>query len=309
MCYLEGEKNASEHTRVNYLMDIRQFAGLTWGDDIKLPVSWASADRFAARRFAVSFQKMESAPATTARKISSLRSFYRYLLREELVPVNPFSGLQIPRRERRLPDVLSVDQVGRLLDAPMKLKDDGGGDGRRGDANWRYYAVVRDRAILEVLYSTGMRVSELIGMDESQADLVSGLVKARGKGKKERLCPLGRPAVRALREALDARETLYFGEGRSYRRGAPFLNKHGGRITVRSVERIMKKYLAEAGLRADVSPHALRHSFATHLLDAGADLRCVQELLGHASLSTTQIYTHISVERLKEVYEQAHPRA
>lgn len=167
----------------------------------------------------------------------------------------------------------------------------------------------RDTAILELLYSTGMRVGELAGLTDEQVEYLSGVVKVRGKGKKERLCPFGRPAHRALRAAVESRDRFRLLLGKKGAAPALFLNRHGGRLTTRSVERMVKRYLPDAGLNPNISPHALRHSFATHMLDAGADLRSVQELLGHASLSTTQIYTHVSVERLKEVYEQAHPRA
>ena len=173
---------------------------------------------------------------------------------------------------------------------------------------WLDYAFSRDTAILEILYSTGMRVSELAGMNESDIDLLASVVKVRGKGKKERLCLLGKPAVKAMQAALEKRSTL---AGMFKRAGLPpvFVGRTGGRLTTRSIERLMKRYLARANLDPRMSPHALRHSFATHLLDAGADLRSVQELLGHASLSTTQIYTHVTVERLKQVYNEAHPRA
>ena len=167
---------------------------------------------------------------------------------------------------------------------------------------------LRDTAILELLYSTGMRIAELCGLTDARLDLLSGTALVRGKGKKERLCPIGRPAAEALQAALDARDRLAAARGRS-RAQALFVNKNSGPLTPRSVERSLKRYLAAAGLSPEITPHVLRHSFATHLLDAGADLRSVQELLGHASLSTTQIYTHVSVEKLKEEYGKSHPRA
>jgi len=172
---------------------------------------------------------------------------------------------------------------------------------------WIEYAAARDAAILELLYSTGMRLAECAGLKESQLDVLAGVARVLGKGRKERLCPLGNPALRALRTALEKRDGLGL-PGRP--RDLPlFVGKTGGRLTPRSIERMMKTHLVAAGLNPDFSPHALRHSFATHLLDAGADLRSVQELLGHASLSTTQLYTHVSIERMKDVYEKAHPRA
>jgi len=169
--------------------------------------------------------------------------------------------------------------------------------------------VARDSAILELLYSTGMRINELVKLPEESIDLLSGVARVRGKGKKERLCPLGSPATRTLMKNLELRENIWILEGKRDARSPVFLNKNGGSISARSIERMMKKYVLFCGLNAELTPHSLRHSFATHLLDAGADLRSVQELLGHASLSTTQIYTHVSVERLKEVYQLAHPRA
>ncbi len=303
MRYLEAERNASVHTRANYLMDINQFIRQQWGEQARPPHRWIEVDRFAGRRFLAGFQKGGCAPATARRKLSSMRSFFRFLMREEQVKGNPFAGLILPRRVRKLPAVLTVEEVGRLLAAPLAAEPG------PGAAPFHACAALRDAAILELIYSTGMRLAEVTSLREDQIDLLGGSIRVRGKGKKERLCPMGNPAARALRAYLDARERHLLDSGVS-RKGVPlFLNKAGGALTPRSVERMMKKYLRGAGLNAEHSPHALRHSFATHLLDAGADLRAVQELLGHASLSTTQIYTHVSIERLKEVYERAHPRA
>lgn len=308
--YMEGERNASPHTIANYLMDIGQFALGVWGPEARPPFPWKETDRYTARRFLAGFQKAGMSPSTTARKVSSLRSFYRFMVREEHVAANPFSGLLSPKRVKKLPNVLSVTEVNRLLQAPLKARGQDAEEGTgRAPRGWAGYARCRDAAILELLYSTGMRVSELTSLADDQVDFLSGVVKVRGKGKKERLCPFGRPAHRALRQAAERRDLVWAAMGRKGRIPHVFLNKNGGRLTTRSVERMMKKYLAAAGLNPAVSPHALRHSFATHMLDAGADLRSVQELLGHASLSTTQIYTHVTVERLKQVYEQAHPRA
>lgn len=288
-----------------YLLDVRQFVACVWGDAAEPPFRWKEADRFAARKFLVQCQKRGGSASTTGRKLSSLRSLYRFLVREGHASINPFSGLPLPKRGKRLPKVLSADEVGRLLDAPLQSL----AESKRPDTpeaqRWADYAALRDTAILELLYSTGMRLGELAGLRDKDVDLLSGTVRVMGKGKKERLCPLGRPAQRALRKALEARAGAGVGAAASIL----FLNKSGGRLTPRSIERLMKQHLVRAGLNPEFSPHALRHSFATHLLDAGADLRSVQELLGHASLSTTQIYTHVSIERLKKVYEQAHPRA
>ncbi len=308
MRYLEAEKDVSDHTLYHYRSDIRQFAAMIFGDR-RPPFPWDSVDRYDARRFLIHFQRLECAPTTTARKASSLRSFYRFLVRENVVRDNPFAGVALPRRDHRLPKVLSVDEVKSLLESPL-TSDDQAKTGGGASSVFLQYAPIRDAAIFEVLYSTGMRIQELVSLKEAQIDFLSGIIKVWGKGKKERLCPMGNPASLALQRALGARVEVWAPLG-GRPKGPPalFLNKYGGPITARSIERIMKKYLQRCNLAAHFSPHALRHSFATHLLDAGADLRCVQELLGHSSLSTTQIYTHISVERLKEVYEQSHPRA
>lgn len=302
--YLRAEKNASEHTQSSYFMDLRQFIGLQWGPEAKPPFRWTEVDRFAARRFLVSQQKAGREATTTRRKLSALRSFFRFLVREEYVKGNPFVGVTMPRRARNLPEVMSIDEVARLLAAPDQAVPEEGASGA-----WTEFVRSRDTAILEVLYSTGMRLREMTGLRDEQMDLLSGTVVVRGKGRKERLCPLGNPAIKAMRRYLEHRDVALMGWGKGGRPKAVFLNKFGGPLTPRSVERLMKKYLILANLNTERSPHALRHSFATHLLDAGADLRSVQELLGHVSLSTTQIYTHVSIERLKEVYEKSHPRS
>jgi len=308
LSYLRAERDASSHTIDSYLLDIRQFATVTWGAQATPPYPWKEPDRFAARRFLAGLQRAGSAPASTARKMSSLRSFYRFLMREGAVKANPFSGLPLPKRPRRLPAVMSIAEVTRLLEAPNRAPAPPP-DADAAQRAWHAYARIRDRAILELLYSTGMRVAELAALKDDQLDFLAGVARVRGKGKKERLCPIGLPALRAVRAAIEQRDSIRVALGCQGAAPALFINRHGGRLTTRSIERMMKPYLQLVGLNPDLSPHALRHSFATHMLDAGADLRCVQELLGHASLSTTQIYTHVSVERLKEVYEQAHPRA
>jgi site-specific recombinase XerD len=198
-----------------------------------------------------------------------------------------------------------VSEVDQLLAAPRALAE-----AEKPDSLFQEYVPVRDTAILEVLYSTGMRIGELVSMTENRIDILSGIISVLGKGKKERLCPLGRPAERALQNALSWRTDVWISLGvKGDPKNVIFLNRHGGPLTARSIERMLKKYVGYCGLKPTISPHALRHSFATHLLDNGADLRSVQELLGHASLSTTQIYTHVSIEKLKRVYEEAHPRA
>jgi integrase/recombinase XerC len=306
--YLEHERNASVHTRAAYRRDISQFVRSVWGPDARPPHAWNAADAFAARRFLVEFQKAGAKAATTARKLASLRSFYRFMQREELASRNPFSGLRAPKRPRGLPHVLSVQETARLLDAPLRVQPEAPA-GRGADPRVREYLQRRDAAILELLYSTGARVGEAAGLRDADLELLSGVVRVRGKGKKERLCPLGRPAVRALEAAVRLRNALWPPPARSRGDRPVFVNFRNEPLTPRSIERMMKRYLAVAGLNPELSPHALRHSFATHMLDAGADLRSVQELLGHASLSTTQIYTHVTVERLRKVYQETHPRA
>jgi len=234
------------------------------------------------------------ASATMARKIATLRSFYRWLDKTGLVSSNPMLMIRTPRQSKRLPKAITVDQVEKLLAAP----DDSTLLG------------ARDRAILETLYSTGIRVSELVGINRGDIDEPGRAVIIRGKGRKERIVPLGSHAIAALTHYSAMLDQQAQQEGRSSNSDDPlFINKHGSRLSTRSVRRKVSKYLAEAGLDPDISPHTLRHSFATHLLDNGADLRSVQELLGHQSLSTTQVYTHLTTQRLRDAYDDAHPRA
>ena len=239
------------------------------------------------RRFVAHLSGTSVSRRTVARRLSCLRSFFRYLCREGTLEHNPAAAVPTPRLERRLPSFLDERQVVRLLEAPVLKKWQG----------WR------DRAILEALYSTGMRVSELAGLNLQDVDEISGTIVVRGKGKKERLCPVGQTALSLVRTYLAKRpkklQVPY----------ALFVSQKGTRLTVRQVDRLIAQYVQTVGLPPSISPHSLRHSFATHLLEHGADLRSVQELLGHASLSTTQIYTHITPQRLKKVYDQAHPRA
>jgi integrase/recombinase XerC len=303
--HLTAERNASPHTVAGYLQDLAQFAASVW-PQARPPYDWRAPDRAVARAFLVRFAREGAAPSTTRRKLSAVRAFYKFLEREEMVPRNPFGGVRGPRLARRLPQILAVTQVQALLEAPVHALAESERSGTPA-APEAVYGALRDAAFLELLYSTGARVSEAAGLTRRQMDLVGGVARVRGKGKKERLCALGRPAILALEKAIEISEMLW---PESRQENAPvFLNLHGGPLTVRSMERSMKKWLAAAGLPAELTPHKLRHSFATHLLDAGADLRSVQELLGHASLTTTQIYTQVSVERLKEVYRHAHPRA
>jgi integrase/recombinase XerC len=248
------------------------------------------------RSFLTHLNEQQYSAATMARKIATLRSFYKWADRRGLSNGNPMTLIRTPRQGKRLPKAITIEQVEQLLAAP-------------GDAD---VLARRDRAMLETLYSTGIRVSELVALNMNELDLGSEALKIRGKGKKERIVPLGSHALGAINRYLDmARADSKFGaEIREKGDKAPlFLNKHGGRLSSRSVRRKLDKYLKQVGLDPTISPHTLRHSFATHLLDNGADLRTVQEMLGHQSLSTTQIYTHLTTQRMQEQYSKAHPRA
>jgi integrase/recombinase XerC len=258
----------------------------------------SDADAMVIRRFLAHLDGFGYSPATTARKIATLRSFYKWMLHRELVESNPMLLIRTPKQAKRLPKAITVEQVDKLLSMPDNRQTLG----------------ARDRAILETLYSTGVRVSELVELNVTDLDTEGQTLHVRGKGKRERIVPLGSHAMAAIRHYLtllepDARFTKLRQASLAGETIPLFVNKNGGRLSSRSVRRKLDKYLAAAGLDPTVSPHTLRHSFATHLLDNGADLRSVQELLGHQSLSTTQIYTHLSTMRLRDSYDQAHPRA
>ena len=306
--HLRAERNASEHTVSGYVQDIGQFAAFVWPEaaPVKPPFGWALVRREQAREFLVAFHRAGWAPTTTRRKLSSVRTFYRFLEREGLAASNPFAGLRGPRLGRRLPAVLGIPEVEALLAAPLAslaaLR------ARRGPVSpSAEYAALRDTAVFEVLYSTGCRISEIAALTWGAIKLAPGTTIVEGKGRKQRLCVLGGPARSALQALREQAERVW--PGLASDASPVFLNVQGGPLTPRSMERQMKVWLGAAGLPPELTPHKLRHSFATHLLDAGADLRSVQEMLGHASLSTTQIYTHVSVERLKAEYTKAHPRA
>ena len=307
LTYLHAERNASDHTVESYRMDIEQFARMVLNvDAAAAPVNWDDVSVHDTRSFVVLLQGDKLARTSISRKMSSLRSFYRYMIRDGKASANPFSGLTSPKRGKMLPKYMTVEEVSRLLDAPGQYWPAASSRQLTRSDEHVQLSIARDSAILEVIYSGGLRISEAIGLNLGSIDLIGGVMLVRGKGKKERICALGSPAERALRTYLAVRE-LWTSDSR--KEAALFVNKDGNRITPRSFQRNFKLYLEQAGLPADMTPHKLRHSFATHLLDAGADLRSVQELLGHANLSTTQIYTHISSERLKAVYAKAHPRA
>ncbi len=293
--FLGGERNDSPHTVKAYGRDLADFTeflddfygGTSW--------TWAGVDRLAIRGFLAHATRRGWSKRSSARALSAIRSFYKFLNLHHGIEVNPGRSAGTPKLERRLPQYLDRPAVEKLF----ALAETRAGDGS--------FAGLRNRAMLEVFYSTGMRLSELVGLDVDDLDLVSDQARVRGKGKKERLLPVGRPAVLAVRKYLPGRDAAVAAKGADRR--ALFLSARGRRLTPRAVQRIVRGFLDAVGEGADVRTHSLRHSFATHLLDAGADLRAVQELLGHASLSTTQVYTHTSVERLKKVYHQAHPRA
>ena len=286
--HLKFEKNCSDHTVRNYISDLDQYESFLkekkGSDDAGLEV-----DSLIIRRYIASLQK-DHARSSVGRKLAAIRSFYRFLVREGVLEANPLEGMATPKIEKRLPKFFSVDDVFRLMDSPKSDK----------------ILVMRDRAILELLYSSGLRVSELTSLSLPDIDFAGGMVKVLGKGRKERLLPVGSKALSALNSYLEQRVEQKKVEKDEE---AIFLNARGSRLTSRSVGRIVEKYLRRAGIPGKGSPHTMRHSFATHLLDAGADLRGIQELLGHASLSTTQKYTHITTDKLMEVYDKAHPRA
>ena len=296
--YLLAERNVSPHTLSGYASDLAQLVSSVWGPDAAPPFSWKDVSERDAHAFVMAFAKDGSTPATVQRKLAAARSFCRFLQREEAILDNPFSLLRGPRKAKTLPKVLSVAEIERFLACPRRDFE----EGTLGE-----YPALRDTAIFESLYSTGCRISEMTVITWGEIDFGRGTLVVTGKGSKDRLVILGRPALTALgrlREVAASIDPAYANE-----KAAVFLSDRFGKISSRFVERRMKRYLAEAGLPADLTPHKLRHSFATHLLDTGADLRAVQEMLGHASLSTTQIYTHVSVERLRDEYAKAHPRA
>ena len=305
--YLRNTKNMSEHTIASYGIDICQFARMCLQKDpLNEQIDWDAVGVHDARNFIVDLQDAELTKTSMLRKLSGLRSFFRYLVRDCRVRNNPFSGLTGPKKQKSLPKYMTVTEVGSLLDAPAQFWHEALASGYARDEGSADFQARRDTAMLEIIYSGGLRISECTGLNLSDIDLFSGVMKIRGKGKKERLGAIGGPATRALRNYLMMRRTM-FSDNRP--ESPVFLNQQGTRFTDRSFQRNFKQYLVTAHLPPEMTPHKLRHSFATHLLDAGADLRSVQELLGHANLSTTQLYTHISSERMRAVYHQAHPRA
>ncbi len=294
--FLAVERNDSPNTVKAYGRDLEQIAAFFDGYYGGSSWKWAGVDRLAIRGFLGQGAKKGWSKRTLARALSALRSFYRFLNLHHGIEVNPARAASTPKLEKRLPGYLDRKAMDRVFELAQT---------RAGEGS---LAAVRNRAIVEVFYSTGMRLSELVSMDLDDLDLVGDQVRVKGKGRKERLLPIGRPAVSALRHYFPKRDEALRDAPRPEAR-AVFIGPRGRRLTPRAVQLVVRSFLDEVSEGQDVSTHSLRHSFATHLLDAGADLRAVQELLGHVSLSTTQIYTHTSVERLKKVYHQAHPRA
>jgi len=286
--FMEVERTASPRTLANYRDAIRRFS--EW-QTAKKPKAWSECRPDDFRMYLFDLMKGGMARATVRLHFAAIRSFYKYLTRRRGLESNPVAEVLLPKLEKKLPVVLTEAQMLEMLELPLKIKQP------KQASSWLPY---RDAAILEVFYSTGVRVSELVAIDVRDIDPYTETVRVLGKGSKERVCPIGAPAMKAIQAY---RQQLKIDEG------ALFLSKVRRRITTRAVSDILKKYLEASDIPLKVSPHKLRHSFATHMLDHGADLRTVQKLLGHASLSTTQIYTHVSVERMKKVYDEAHPRA
>ena len=291
--YLALEKGASEHTFRSYLNDLSHFEGFILSSGLypiseRGEVDVSRVDRDIIRIYLRALFRSNKR-SSIARKLASIRSFFQYLVREGIVSKNPAKGVATPKSEKYIPTTLTIDEMFRLLDAPDTSNPLG----------------LRDRAILELLYSSGVRVGELTQLNCVDVDWELGIIKVLGKGKKERIVPIGSKAIEAMKDSLQ-RRGLSLGNGGK----CPlFINTRGGRLTDRSVRRIVERYAQKSGLRRSISPHALRHTFATHLLDAGADLRDIQELLGHVSLSTTQKYTHVSIDGLMDIYDRAHPRS
>jgi integrase/recombinase XerC len=295
--YLSLEKNASPHTCRCYRKDLEGFEDFLRSSGMYLNpagvVEIKGVDRLAIRKY-MSFLHRKNKKSSIARKISTLRSFFKYLIREQVISSNPAKSVSTPKVEKTLPTTLTVDEAFRLMESPQSLPE------KPSDVSKENR--LRDRAILELLYSSGVRVSELVGLNLNQLDSDLGIARVMGKGRKERIVPVGAKAIEALKAYLEDR--------RVFRGEDPiFVNSFGGRLTTRSVGRLIKKYTRHSGIFRKVSPHSLRHTFATHLLDAGADIREIQEMLGHSSLSTTQRYTHVSMGKLMEVYDKAHPRS
>jgi integrase/recombinase XerC len=292
--YLTVERNVSEHTRKAYIADIEEFAEfLQKNDFIKNTFELSQVEIETIRAYLVYLFRRKVKKVTVNRKISSLRAFYKYLIRSGRNKNNPAAMIQTAKTEKYMPNFLSVDEMFEVLKVPH---DDS-------------ITALRNQAMLELFYSSGLRLSELAGLNVMDLDFQQSLVKVRGKGRKERIVPIGKPALTAIQEYLAKTYELRKKVDEDVFKYPLFLNVRGTRITVRSIARIVDEITKKSGIGRKISPHALRHSFATHLLNAGADLRSIQELLGHESLSTTQKYTAVNINRMMEIYDKAHPRA
>jgi len=292
--FLKNEKNYSNNTIISYKNDLLQLLNYLKEYKIIKRDNIKYIDRSIMRKYIVYLKKCDYSVRSICRKISTIRSFFKFLSREGMVDINPTINLITPKIVKKLPSFLYLEEINKLIETPSGHTILG----------------IRDRAILELLYGTGMRVGELVNLSIRDIDLYEKTVRVFGKGSKERILPLGNPSIRAVQEYLTSRDI--FRKNISLDKidqNALFLNRFGGRLSVRSIRRLLIKYMKMADLNKKISPHVLRHSFATHLLGGGADLRSVQELLGHESLSTTQIYTHITKERLKEIYNKSYPRS
>jgi len=295
--HLEVERNLTLNTRKNYLIDIKQFKEFFVKNYASAENSGADSlmhiDHMVIRAFLGSLYREKLKKVTISRKVTALRTFFRYLLREGMVKINCADMVQAPRAEKYIPTFLSVDEVSTLLKPEM-------------DTN---ATRLRDRAIIELFYSSGIRLSELVSINMVDIDFDMGLMKIKGKGRKERIVPIGGPAIVALRGYLEKRKDILKEHQSGGSKDPIFISKRGARLSTRTVARILDKMVVISGLNRKISPHVLRHTFATHMMEAGADLRAIQELLGHESLSTTQKYMSVSVGRLLEIYDKAHPKA
>jgi integrase/recombinase XerC len=276
--YIKIEKNFSENTIINYENDLKQFFNFVSKEEIN------EIQNVDIREFIVHLSSKKYSKSSVERKIGTLKSFFNYLKKEGILKVNPAENISFPKKDKKLPRFLEIDEINYFLDS---IKGNNIED-------------IRDKAILETLYSTGIRVSELVNLNVQDIDFQNSLVKVLGKGGKERIVPIGSKALDSIKNYIN---------NKKFNSEALFVNKKGKRINVRTIRYILNKWIIRCGLSKHISPHSIRHSFATHLLNKGADLRSVQELLGHSNLATTQIYTHVTTERLKEVYSKSHPRA
>lgn len=293
--YLQYERNASPHTIRNYQCDLEQFRLFLSDGIADAPLDTTSIDALRIRGFLAHLFSNEKKKTSIARKLAAVRAFFKFLTRENILSANPSSTVSTPKLEKTLPRIMTEEEMNTFLDQVAKV------------AQSHEPAILRDRAILELLYASGLRVSELVGLDLRAVNFGEGMVLVRGKGNRERIVPFGSKAKQALTDYLPAREKILMDAKKSS--NALFLNMHGGRLTTRSVDRLVKAYVRAMGPNVKVSPHSLRHAFASHLLTEGADLRAIQEMLGHKSLGTTQKYTQVSIKQLIEVYDKAHPKA